>query len=90
MHEYANHRSNAGDAGDACDEASREQVAWQEIATTIRNCLGAAAHRLAAATPVEAKAFLEACRDAYWLEINARSFDTNVAHENSKSQHSWE
>lgn len=85
-------RRDAGDAGDADDdrEASRSQQEWQAIAGAVRNSLMTAVGRLPNATPAEAKALLEACRDAYWLEINARSFDTNVAHENSKSQHSWE
>ncbi len=59
-------------------DTTADQDAWVELAQAIRAQLRKTAEMMPAMTPEEVKTFIEAAREALWLEQNAAAFDKDV------------
>ena len=65
-------------------DTTADQDQWMDLARAVRAGLMKQAALLSAMTPEEIKAFIEACRDALFLEVNASSFDKRVELEQNR------
>jgi hypothetical protein len=58
---------------------SKEQQAWQEAATKLREKLVGMIDFAEAMKPEELVSLANALQTAYWVDVNAESFDQQVA-----------
>ncbi len=61
-----------------------DQDAWQDIARGVREGIRQKGTMIPAMTPAELKDFMEAAGGAYWLSVNAASFDKKVELEQAR------
>ena len=63
------------------DDHSAEQIGWAEVADDLREALRKRIKYLDSADGFQAHQLVMALQAAYWLEVNARSFDEHLAKE---------
>jgi hypothetical protein len=64
--------------------ATAEQDSWRELAVVVRIQLLKRCADMAAMEPDELRQFVAAIQAAFWLEVNAASFDHRITLENTR------
>lgn len=67
---------------------SAEQQQWEEIADAIRSYLAQRVQYLPAMTVSEAVSFIDAVRDARWLDVQCKTHDSDLASQAAENERS--
>lgn len=68
---------------DEVEETAR-QGGWKELSEAVRDWLCKEARRMPEMNPTDLKTFVEACRQARWLDEDAAAFDKDVELRNNR------
>lgn len=59
-----------------------DQDAWVDFTDSLRNALEKKLPQVPSMSGMDAHQYVLACKEAFWLSVNARAYDTNVDKEN--------
>lgn len=68
---------------DEVEETAR-QTGWKELADAVRDWLCKEARRMPEMNATDLKTFVEACRQAHWLDVDCGAFDKDVELRNNR------
>lgn len=71
-------------AGEDSPETTAQQDSWAELAEVVRDQLRKRAELIPAMETEEVEMFVNACREALFMEINAMTFDKRVELERNR------